>query len=76
MKTYIITEQQIQDQFDEIEYLHQRALKAERFIADMAKGWSFLSSKGRKANVFISKLIDIDKFVDFEKLHPKLEERT
>jgi hypothetical protein len=74
MKTYIITEQQIKSQFDEIQKLHKRALEAERFISDLARGWSLFSFKAKKINRFISKLIDIDKFVDFEKLHPKFEE--
>ena len=73
MKTYTITEQQIQDQYDEIEYLHQRALKAERFISDMARGWSLFSFKAKKINRFISKLIDNDKITDFDRLFPKLE---
>jgi hypothetical protein len=76
MKTYIITEQQIKSQFDEIQKLLERALEAERFISDMARGWSLFSFKGKKINRFISKLIDNDKIVDFYRLFPKLEERT
>jgi len=74
MKTYIITEEQVKAQFDEIQKLLERALEAERFISDIAMGWNCFSPRNKKANDFILKLIDIDKIVDFEKLHPKFEE--
>jgi len=76
MKKYIITEQQVKAQFDEIQKLLERALEAERFISDLARGWSLFSFKAKKINRFISKLIDSDKIVDFEKLHPKFEEHV